>query len=79
MYLTLADNVDHSFDNFMDTLTKHFENSIPLRVQKRPKYKKNPKLPWISKSLLRSINRKNNLFYKYKANPNEKNRKKIGE
>ena len=71
-----SNNVDESYDSFMNTLNNHFNNAIPLRENKKPKYKKNPKLPWISKSLLRSINRKNNLFYKFKAKPNAKTRKK---
>ena len=71
-----TNNVDESFENFMNIFTKHFDKCIPLCSNKKPKYKKNPRLPWISNSLLRSINRKNNLYYKYKANPSARNRNK---
>ena len=39
-------------------------------------YTKNPRLTWIYNSILKSINRKNNLFYKYKKKPSERNRLK---
>ena len=71
-----TNNVDESFENFMNIFTKHFDKCIPLCSNKKPKYKKNPRLPWISNSLLRSINKKNNLYYKYKANPSARNRNK---
>ena len=71
-----TNNVDQSFENFMNIFTKHFDKCIPLCSNKKPKYKKNPRLPWISNSLLRSINRKKILYYKYKANPSARNRNK---
>ena len=42
----------------------HIDTHIPLSKQ-NSNYKKTPRLPWVTKSLLRSINRKNNLYYKF--------------
>ena len=66
-------NVDLSFEYFMNTINSELDTHIPMRRVK-DNYKRIPKLPWISKSLLRSINRKNNLFYKWKTKPTEQNR-----
>ena len=68
-------NVDLSFEYFMNTINSELHTHIPLRRVKY-NYKRIPKLPWISTSLLRSINRKNNLFYKWKTKPTELNRQK---
>ena len=38
--------------------------------------KKSPRLPWISKAVLRSINRKNDLYYKYKLEKTDQSKKK---
>ena len=63
-----TDDVDLSLDNFLSTFIKHLDDHIPKKNDKRVNYKTSPRLPWISKSLLRSINRrkKNRLYYKYK-------------
>ena len=65
-YLYSIDDLDISFEHFSTTLRKQIDTDIPLQKIKNS-YKKIPRLPWISKSILRSINRKNNLFYKYKT------------
>ena len=68
-------DVNLSYDKFIATITSKIDNHIPMRNIKN-RYKRIPKLPWITQSILRSINRKNNLFYKYRCNPTEKNKKK---
>ena len=60
-----------SFAKFMEIFLTKFNDTIPLQRIKHRKSKKIPKSPWITKSLLRSINRKNNLYNKYKINPTE--------
>ena len=70
-----SQDVDLAFDHFMKTINFELDSHIPMRLIKN-NYKKNPKLPWVSKSLLRSINRKNNLFYKFKTNPTKQSKLK---
>ena len=70
-----SNDVNLSYDYFISTITSEIDNHIPLRSIKN-RYKQIPRLPWITQSILRSINRKNNLFYKYRCNPTEKNKKK---
>ena len=70
-----CDDVDTSFDNFMEILMVTL-NSLPTRQQNCSNYKKHPRLAWISKSLLKSINRKNTLYYKYKNNHTVKSKLK---
>ena len=50
-----------SFDNFMQIISSNLDTHIPIRKVKKNN-KKIPRLPWITKSILRSINRKNNFF-----------------
>ena len=68
-------DVNVSFDNFMRIIKSNLNTHIPLKKIKL-NYKRKPRLPWISTSILRSINRKNNLFYKYKKKPTEQTRSK---
>ena len=58
-------NIDSVYDTFCNILNEQFDTYIPMQKVSN-NYKKIPRLPWISKSLLRSINRKNNLYYKSK-------------
>ena len=58
-------DVNVSFDNFMRIIKSNLNTHIPMKKIKLNN-KRKPRLPWISNSILRSINRKNNLFYKYK-------------
>ena len=73
-FLNTSD-INLSYENFIKTINTEIDNHIPLCNIKN-NYKRTPRLPWITKSLLRSINRKNNLFYKYRSNPTEKSRQK---
>ena len=67
-------NIDSSFDIFLDILTTNYNSTIPLQKPNRSNYKKVPRQPWITQSLLGSINRKNNLFHKYRKDPSTSNK-----
>ena len=66
---------DVAFDIFNDTLVSLLNENIPVIRQKNDN-RKIPRSPWITKSILRSINRKNNLYLKYKSKPNDQNKLK---
>ena len=59
-----------SYEKFIQISTSYLDKHIPF-VKKKSNYKKVPRLPWVSKSLLRSINRKNKLYYIDKTNHTE--------
>ena len=63
-------NPDLSYEKFLDILTTTYNLTIPLQKPSRKNYKKTPRQPWITKSLLKCINRKNKLFYKFRKDPN---------
>ena len=74
-YIYETEDINLGFDYFMDVINSKLNEYIPLHKYTND-YKKNPRLPWISKSLLRSINRKNNLFYRYKSKPSKRSKHK---
>ena len=69
-------DVNVSYNNFIHVLKIALDECIPLERCKFSSYRHEPRNPWVSKSLLRSINRKNNLYYKFRANPKPKLREK---
>ena len=71
-----TDNVNVSFKNFIDTFMLHFNQIIPSQNPSRSNYRKIPRAPWINKTILRSINRKNSFFF---ININKTPRKKLKE
>ena len=69
-----TNDVNLSLDNFINTFNKHLDIHIPKKKDKRVNYKTSPRLPWITKSILRSINRKNRLYYNFKNKKTEKSK-----
>ena len=65
-----TEDTNLSYEKFIQTITSYLDKHIPF-VKKKSNYKKVPRLPWISKSLLRSINRKNKFYYIDKINHTE--------
>ena len=59
-------DVTSCYDLFIDVLNEHINANVNTRLRSKLNRKKVPRLPWITQGLLRSINRKNNLFCKYK-------------
>ena len=74
MYST--NNVNNAFDVFMNLVSSKMNSCFPIKQSKRSNYKTIPRCPWITPGILRSINRKNNLYIKANEKQCEKNRKK---
>ena len=70
------ENVDDSFETFLYIFNDCLNSCVPLKKYRKYDYKRVPKLPWVSKSILRSINRKNNLYVSYISNPNDISRRR---
>ena len=71
-----SNDPDHAFEIFVDKLTVLLNEKIPIIKKKINNKKKISRSPWITKSILRSINRKNNLYLKYQAKPTQQNKMK---
>lgn len=61
-------NPHSAYTSFLEKYTKVYNTCFPLKRTKT-KYNVNNK-PWLSKGLLKSINRKNKLYKKYLSSPN---------
>ena len=70
----LDQNADSSFDNFFSKFVLLYDENIPLCKRNSRNRKKIPRMPWITRSLLISINKKNKLYYKYKTTKSEQSR-----
>ena len=49
---------------------------FPEQTPNESNYKKTPRSPWVTKSLIKCIKKKNSLYYKYKYNPSPQTRVK---
>ena len=67
-----TENVNASFKNFIDTFMLHLNKIIPSQNPSRSNYRKIPRAPWISKAILRSINRKIIIFIDINKTPPKK-------
>ncbi len=63
-------DANECYNKFVNTLTKLYDECIPVRKYKC-KNKTEPRCPWISRGLLKSINTKNKLYKKYMQKPSE--------
>ena len=63
----LDDDADSSYDKFMNKFMQLYNDIIPLCKCNSGTNNKSPRMPWITRALLKSINKKNKLYYKYKT------------
>lgn len=70
----LDQNVDSSFENFFRKFILLYDENIPICKRDSGNHRKIPRMPWITRSLLKSINKKNKLYYKYKTTKSEQSR-----
>ena len=68
----LSDNVDESYNTFLDCLILLCDKNMPLK-EKRSNCRHIIKKPWITFAILNSIRKKNNLYKKYNSNPLSEN------
>ena len=74
----VLDNVDanQDYDTFINKFEELYNECIPLKNCKS-KRKTDPKYPWVTKGLLKSINHKNKLYKDYIRCPNDTKRQKF--
>ena len=56
---------ESAFDIFMNRFLSLYDANIPV-VKCKNNRRKTPRLPWVTNAMLKSINKKNELFYKYR-------------
>ena len=65
-------DVNEAFELFLEIFTRYYERDLPVQnTSRNSNYRKTPRSPWITTSLLRSINRENSILYKFKSKPTE--------
>jgi hypothetical protein len=69
-------NANDDYNAFITKFEKLYDECIPIKKCNRHK-KKDPKLPWITKGLLKSINIKNKLYKHYIKSPTNNNLQKF--
>ena len=65
-----GDNVNDDYEMFLKTFTETYNDCIPIKKCVFNK-KKDPKSPWITRGLLKSINTKNKLYKEFINNPTQ--------
>ena len=69
-------NVNDDYDKFIATFNTLYDECIPMKKCKTNR-KKDPMSPWITKGLLKSINKKNTLYKQYLKSPTNGNLQKF--
>ena len=69
-------DVNDDYGKFINMFNVVYDDCIPLKKYKCNN-RKDPKFPWISKGLLKSINTKNKLYKKYIMKPCEKSKNRF--
>ena len=64
-----CNNSEQAFNYFVDHFSYLYDKNIPFISHNRVKSKSKPNAPWITKSLLKSINKKNKLYRRYLDHP----------
>jgi hypothetical protein len=62
-------NADDDYNAFNKIVIELYDKCIPVK-KRSSKYKKDPRSPWITKGILKSINTKNKLYKQYLRCPN---------
>ena len=65
------ENVETAFDNFVNKFLFLYDENVPTVNATSKNRRKIPRMPWITNALLRSINKKNEMYYKYKRKKTE--------
>ena len=69
-------DVNQDYNTFVTKFQELYDECIPLK-KCTSKRKRDPKLPWITKGLLKSINHKNKLYKEYAQCPSNNKKQKF--